>query len=103
METQTKLTYYLFGGIILGSIFHNTLSVLLGFEEPVFFFLSLLSIFGFFASIVYNILTYAQKGEPKDLWRLGFLGLFGIVGILLRVEFFVFYAFFAFFGLKRSK
>lgn len=104
MEKQTKITFWLIAGSILSSVLHNFLYGAFGVEEALFFFLCLGLFLGFLISVVYNIFTYRTKGEPKDLWKLGWLGILGILGTLpgFGKGFFVFYAFFAFFGVGRK-
>lgn len=104
MEKQTQIPYLLFGLAIITAILHNYLSAVLAFEEPFFFTITLLLILGFAVSVAYNIYTYATKGRPKDIWKLGWLGLVGLLGILpqFSVGLYGFYGFFAFFALKKK-
>lgn len=103
MSKPVKLTYIFFAGIVLGSIIHNFGSAILGFEEPVFFFVSILSIPAFFISAIYTLIRRLVKGEPKDIWKLGFLGLLGLVTIMpnFRPVFYIWFAFFGFFIFKK--
>lgn len=103
MEKQTKIIYILFGLIIISAILHNLISALFDIEEPIFFSLSLLFILGFILSVIYNIITYIREGEPRDLWKLGFLGLLGLIGFHPNFGpgFYGFYGFFGFFGARK--
>lgn len=104
MEKQTKVTFWMIGGSIVSSIFHNFVYGAFGVEEPLFFLLGLGLFLGFLVSVVYNVFTYRTKGKPKDLWKLGWLGLLGLLGALpgFTKGFFAFYAFFGFYGLERK-
>ena len=104
MEKQTKITYWFLAGGVISSIIHNLVYALFNFEEPVFFFISLLAFLGFLLSIPFNIVTYKLKGKPKDLWKLGWLGLIGLLGFLpwFGYGFYGFYGFFGFFGLRKK-
>lgn len=104
MEKQTKLSYWLIVSSIICATLHNLTYGLLGIEEPIFFLLTLLFFFAFIVSVVYNIFTYIKEGEPKDLWKLGWLGLFGPLGFIPRfgASFYGLYGFFAFFGLEKG-
>lgn len=57
MKKQTIITYSLLGSAIIFFILHNLIYTIFKFEEPVFFVLSLLTAFGFFISVIYNIVT----------------------------------------------
>jgi len=105
VEKQTKTSYFLLAVAVASSILHNLIYGLFGVEEPVFFALALLLFFAFLASIIYNLYTYKKRGEPKDLWKLGWLGLLGWLGFFSRFgpRLYGFYGFFGFFGLKREK
>jgi len=102
MEKQTKITYILFGLAILSIALHNLIFGIFEIEEPVSFTASLVLILGFALSIIYNVITYIKRGEPKDLWKLGFLGLLGLIGLHPNFGpgFYGFYGFFGFFGAK---
>ncbi len=104
MEKQTEATYWLFGSAVLTIILHNLLAAILDFEEPLFFFLALLLLLGFAASVIFNVITYWQKGQPKDIWKLGWLGLIGLLGVLPQFNpgLYGFYGFFGFFGLRKK-
>jgi len=110
IEKQTLLPFWLIGSAIIASVIHNfmyALNVLygpaeiFGLSEAIFFIIALLLILGFFISIIYNVLNYLNKGEPKDIWKLGWLGLLGLLGIVAAPGMFGFFGFFAFFGLKK--
>lgn len=102
MEKQTKITYLLFGLTILSIILHNAFYGLFEIEERVFFSLTFAFIFGFVISVVNNTFTYIRKGEPKDLWKIGFLGLLGLIGLFPQFSpgFFGLFGLFGFFGAK---
>ena len=105
MEKQIKITYLLFGLTILSIIFHNALYGLFEIEERVFFALTFGFTFGFAISVINNTFTYIKKGEPKDLWKLGWMGLVGLIGLIpgFSYGFFGFFGFFGFCGAKKWK
>ena len=103
MEKQTKITYILFSLATLFVVLHNAFYGFFKVEEPVFFVLALISILAFFISVFKNTFSYIKRGEPKDLWKLGFLGLFGLIGLVTNPGLYGFFGFFGFFGLKRRK
>lgn len=103
MEKQTKTTYLLFGLALISFFIHNILtSFIFKDGEPVFFALFLILGLGFVISIVRNLITYSQNGEPKDLWKIGWLGFLGILGFLGGLRLFLFFLFFGFFLLKKQ-
>jgi cytochrome c biogenesis factor len=104
MKRQTKITYLLLAGAVVSSIMHNLIYGAFRFEEPFFFFFTLILVFAFVISILYNFYTYKTQGRPKDLWQLGWLGLLGLIGLLPRFGpgFYGLYGFFGFFGLKKK-
>lgn len=61
MEKRLKITLLLFGLAIGLSILHNAVYGIFGFEEPVFFTLSLLSALGFLIMAVYSGVLYFRK------------------------------------------
>ncbi|MFC1905818.1 hypothetical protein ACFLXL_03320 [Chloroflexota bacterium] len=87
---------------MLSVILHNILSVALGTEEAVFFILTFVFIIGFVVSVLYCTVSYIRKGEPADLWKLGWLGLLGLLGLMPQFTFglFGFFGFFGFFGAR---
>jgi hypothetical protein len=103
MEKETKITYLLFGLIILFIILHNAFSAFFKTEEPVSFILTLVFTLGFAISVIYNTITCIRKGEPKDLWKLGWLGLLGLSGLVGSTGLYGFFGFFGFFGAKGWK
>ena len=103
MEKQTKITYILLGLAVLSAIVHNAFYGVFKIEEPVFFFLTLVFVFGFVISVVFNTFSYIRKGEPKDLWKLGFLGLLGLLGLVATPGFYGLFGFFGFFGARSWK
>jgi len=109
IEPETLLPFWLIGSAIIISCIHNfayvgeimtgkTIFILI---EVISFIVALILIIVFIISILYNIITYINKGKPKDLWKLGYLGLLGILTIKMPFMI-VFYGFFAFFGLKKK-
>ena len=104
MEKQTKITYLLLVGGVVGSIIHNLIYGAFLVEEPVFFLISIFSFLAFIASIPYSLFTYKTQGKPKDLWKLGWLGLLGLIGLLPNFGpgLYGLYGFFGFFGLKKK-
>jgi hypothetical membrane protein len=103
MEKQTKITYVLFGLSILSVILHNAISAYFQTEEPVFFVLTFAFLLSFVISVIYSTISYIRKGEPKDLWKLGFLGLFGLVGLVASPGFYGLFGLCGFFGAKSWK
>lgn len=103
MEKQTKITYLLFGLLMLSIIAHNAFYGIFKVEEPVFFGLTFAFAFGFTISVVQNIFSYMHKGEPKDLWKLGWIGLFGLLGLVGSTGLYGFFGFFGFFSARDWK
>jgi len=103
MEKQTKITYLLLGLTILFIILHNAFSAFFSMEEPISFILALVLALGFAISVIYNLINYARKGEPKDLWKLGWIGLFGLLGLVGSAGLYGFFGFLGFFGAKGWK
>jgi len=75
MSKQLWLIWLLFLVMITSVIFHNLFYAIFGFEDAVFFILSLLCFFGLIIYLDYNIYTKITKKQPKDLWLVGFVGL----------------------------
>ncbi|MBR9680606.1 MAG: hypothetical protein GOU98_02155 [Candidatus Altiarchaeota archaeon] len=106
MKNGVKLTYTLAILSILFPILHNVFYAIFGIEEAVFFLLSLLVIVLFPISAVFNFYTYKKTGEPKNIWKLGFLGLLGpLLVVLLNTSnsMLGLMGFFGFFALKKNK
>ena len=103
MEKQTKITYLLLGLTILFIILHNTFSAFFNMEEPISFILAFVLVLGFAISVIYSLINYARKGEPKDLWKLGWIGLFGLLGLVGSTGLYGFFGFLGFFGAKGWK
>jgi len=103
VEKQTGISYLLLILALAAAFLHNAVYGLFLIEEPVFFSLTLLFFLAFVVSVGYNVYLYSQKGQPKDLWKLGWLGILGLVGFLpgFGPNFFGLYGFFGFFGLKK--
>lgn len=104
MGKQIKISLLILILAVISAVLHNAVYGLFGFEEPVFFSLTLLLFLAFVVSIGFNIFTYIRKGKPKDLWKLGWLGLLGLIGFLPNFGpgFYGLYGFFAFFGLRKK-
>lgn len=98
-----KTTYLLFGLSILSVILHNAISAYFKIEEPVFFVLTFVFLLSFVISVIYSTISYIKKGEPRNLWKLGFLGLFGLCGLIGSPGLYGFFGFFGFFGAKGWK
>ena len=99
--SQPILVTYLTLILMVSSVFlHNGVSALIGFEEPVFFLLSLLLALFLIVAISYNTYTFLTKGEPKDLWQLGWLGILGVLGVFYQPTWFGLFGFFSYFGTK---
>jgi hypothetical protein len=84
----------------LSAFLHNAVSGIFKVEEPVFFILTFLFVLFFALSVIYNSFRYVKKGEPEDIWKLGWLGLFGLLGLVpgFNSGFFGFFGFLGFFG-----
>ena len=95
-----KKIYLLFGLGILSAILHNAVSAYFKIEEPVFFILTFAFLLSFVISVIYNTISYFKKGEPIDLWKIGFLGLFGLIGLIASPGFYGLFGLFGFFGAK---
>jgi len=98
-----KKIYLLFGLSILSVILHNAISAYLKIEEPVFFILTFAFLLAFVISVIYSTISYFRKGEPRDLWKIGFLGLFGLIGLIASSGFYGLFGLFGFFGAKGWK
>jgi len=98
-----KKIYLLFGLSILSVILHNAISAYFKIEEPVFFILTFAFLLSFVISVIYNTISYIKKGEPRDLWKIGFLGLFGLIGLIASPGFYGLFGLFGFFGARSWK
>jgi len=103
MEKQTKITYILVGLSVLSVILHNAFYGLFKIEEPVFFILTFVFAISFVISVIYYTISYIKKGEPRDLWKIGFLGLFGLIGLIASPGFYGLFGLFGFFGARSWK
>ncbi len=103
MEKQTKIIYLLFGLSILSVVLHNAFYGLFQIEEPVFFILTFVFTLGFIISVIYNTITHVKRGEPEDLWKLGWLGLFGLIGFFTSPGFYGLFGLLGFFGAKGGR
>jgi len=99
---SVKNIYLLFGLSIISAVLHNFLSV--SFEnESVFFILTFIFLLSFVISVIYSTLSYFKRGEPKNLWKIGFLGLFGVIGLISSPGFYGLFGLLGFFGAKSWK
>ena len=89
----TALGFSVLNSLIIGRFFTSV---------PILENLSMLFLVFFFAAVVFDVLFYIFRGQPKDIWKLGWFGVFGALGSMVPVLT-VFYVFFAFFGLKLSE
>lgn len=105
MEKQTKITYILVGLSVLSIILHNAFYELFKIEEAVFFVLTFVFAISFVVSVIYSTISYFKKGEPKDLWKLGWIGFLGLLRLIpsLTYGFLGFFGFFGFFGARSWK
>jgi len=103
MTKQTKIIYTLFGLSILSVVLHNAISAYFKIEEPVFFILTFAFLLSFVISVIYSTISYFRKGEPRDLWKIGFLGLFGLIGLIASPGFYGLFGLFGFFGARSWK
>jgi hypothetical protein len=100
LEPATLLPFWLAAATLIVVVIHNFIYAIFRIEEAVLFITALMLTLIFAVSVIYNVLTYINKGEPKDVWKMGWLGLIGILGVFAPPLIF-FYGFFAFFGLKK--
>ena len=100
IEKETLLPLWLFSTAVCTVVIHNAIYAIFGVEESIFFFVSLVLILAFWISIIYDINIYLTKGQPADIWKLGFLGVFGVLSIFAPIMI-IFYGFFIFFGLRK--
>lgn len=98
-----KTIYLLFGLSTLSIILHNAISAYFKIEEPVFFILTFVFFLSFVISVIYSTVSCIKKGEPRDLWKLGWIGLFGLLGLAGSPGLYGFFGFFGFLGAKRWK
>jgi hypothetical protein len=61
MKKLIKKPILLFLLFIVFTILHNAFYAIFKFEEPVFFFLALLSALLFLISVIYNIIIFIRK------------------------------------------
>lgn len=97
---SVKTTYLLFGLSILSVILHNAISAYFKIEEPVFFIFTFAFLLSFVISVICNTISYIKKGEPRDLWKIGFLGLFGLIGLVASPGFYGLFGLFGFLGAR---
>jgi len=102
MEKKTLISVLLFGLAVILVVLHNAFFMVFNIEEGVLFLLALLAATAFVGSLIYNLIIHRKTGEPKDLWKIGFLGLLGLAGFIpgMNVSFFLAFAFFGFFYIR---
>ncbi len=74
MERLTKYVLISAGVMLLGFFAHNFWYAIFGWEDAVFFILTML---GFLSMVIFSIITaysVIRKGRPRDAWILGFVG-----------------------------
>ena len=76
MTKAVKNSYIFLIGSVLSMIMHNFIAAIFHFEDAIFFLLTFILFLAFIISIIYNLVTYILKRQPKDIWQLGWLGLF---------------------------
>jgi len=105
MTKRIILCYVLVVLSALSAVLHNILSAAQNGEDILFFVLTLLFTVGFVASVLYCTISYIRKGEPADLWKLGWIGMLGLLGLIpqLTPGLFGFFGFFGFFGARGWK
>ena len=102
MTKRIILCYALIVMSVLSVILHNVLSAVMGSEEAVFFILTFVFALDFVVYVLYCTVSYIRKGEPADLWKLGWIGLLGLLGLVPPLTFglFGFFGFLGFFGAR---
>jgi len=105
MTKRIILCYALVVLSALSAILHNILSAAQSGEDTLFFVLTLVFTVGFVASVLYCTTSYIRKGEPADLWKLGWIGMLGLLGLIPQLTpcLFGFFGFFGFFGARGWK
>lgn len=99
MSLQTQLPYWLLLSAAVVAIINNILNRILKTESGIFYYPAVYLFLAFFLLIIFNIVYYAIKRKPADLWRLGWLGIIGLLGFF-DPGLYVFFVFFGFFGQK---
>ena len=61
MGKKSKIFFWLLGAFILFVILHNAIYAILGFEEPIFFLLSLASLTGAICVLIYEIFLWIKN------------------------------------------
>src|SRR3989338_2892615 len=102
MSLQTQLPYWLFLSAIIVAIINNLLNWILKTESGIFRYPATYLFLAFFLLVIFDIIYYAIKKKPADLWRLGWLGIIGIFGFF-NPGLYAFFRFFGFFGFKIGK
>jgi hypothetical protein len=102
MTKRIILCYVLVVLSALSAVLHNIISTAQNGEDVLFFVLTLVFTVGFVASVLYCTINYIRNGEPKDLWKLGWIGLLGLLGLVPQLTYglFGFFGFFGFFGAR---
>jgi len=105
MTKRIILCYVLIALAVLSVVLHNALSAAQKSEDALFFLLTLVFTIGFVASVLYCTINYMKKGQPEDLWKLGWIGLLGLLGLVPQLTYglFGFFGFFGFFGARSWK
>lgn len=103
MKKGVFFIYFYLGLAALSLIYHNLIFAFGNKKESLFFILTIVSLVVFVLLLVYNTLFFVYKGQPADLWKLGFLGLIGLLGFWGDLGLFGFFGFFGFFGTRRRK
>ena len=102
---SVKKVYLLFGLAVLSAILHNLFYAIFKMEEGIFFILTLVFFFGFWAYLIAVVFRYLRSGQPKDIWKLGWFGLLGLYGFSSDFNhgFAIFLVFTLFFLAKHQK
>lgn len=106
MEKQTQISYLLFGLYVLSKFLHNPIYSIFSqadYNKVKIFVLIFNFVFVLFViSILFNVITYVKKGEPKDLWKLGWIGFLGLLGLFFIPGVSAVSSLLGFFGLRKS-
>jgi hypothetical protein len=82
LQNHSKIVYYLFFGALVSMILHNGIYALFGFEEGIFFILTLLCGFGAFGYSMYLLVLKILK-KNIVVWQIGWLGIVLLVFFLV--------------------
>ena len=102
MTKRIILCYALIVLSALSAVLHNIIPTTQNGEDVTFFVLTLIFTAGFVASVLYCTVNYIRKGEPADLWKLGWIGLLGLLGLVPQLTYGLFglFGFLGFFGAR---